>query len=387
MDGSLRPTRLVHISDLHIGKSLHGYSLAEEQKDMLAQVLAAVDDVRPDGLIIAGDVYDRSVPREDAVTMFSDFLSELESRGCPVYMIAGNHDSGRRLDFGDSILRKRGIHISGTFKGDMDRIVVHDGYGDLNIHLLPYIKPSLVRPYFEEGIESPDDALSAILERAGVDRDARNVLVSHQFYLNSDVLPKQCESETSHAVVGGLDCMSAKLLDPFDYVALGHIHTAQKVGRDTVRYCGTPLKYSLSEAGDEKSITLVTLYEKGNVKVETIPIRPLRDVARLKGTLAHIFKEAEARPELREMYVGVVLTEHVHEPEKALRSEFRYLLGIDFDVPDRKGDAGEVTVDIIRSRTPQELFEDFYTGYTGKDLTVYQREVVDDIISGEGGRL
>ncbi len=387
MDESPRPTRLLHVSDLHLGKSLHGYPLMEEQKDMLDQVLSAIDRERPDGLIIAGDVYDKSVPREDAVSMFSDFLSEAESRGCPVFMIAGNHDSGRRLDFGDSILKKRNIHILGMFKGGMDRIALSDGFGDLNIYLLPYVKPSLVRPFFEEEVDNPDEALRLILEKAGVDPGSRNVLVSHQFYLNADVLPEQRGSETSHACVGGLDCMSAKLLDPFDYVALGHIHTAQKVGRETIRYCGSPLKYSLSEAEDEKSITIVSLFEKGNVKIESIPIVPLREVRRLRGTMASIRKEAASDPGLRDAYVGIVLTEHVFEPEKDLRCLFDRILGIEFDVQNKRSDSGQITIDIINDKPPQELFEEFYGKYTGRDLTVYQREVINDVISGEGGRL
>ena len=384
---SAQPTRLLHISDLHLGKSLHGFPLIEEQEDMLGQILSIIDKVHPDGLIIAGDVYDKSVPREDAVTMFSYFLAEVESRGCPVYMIGGNHDSGRRLDFGDVILKKRNIHIAGAFKGDMDRIVVHDGFGDLNIYMLPYIKPSLVRPYFDEEIGSPDEAMRLILDRTKVDSGARNLLVSHQFYLNSDVLPKQCESETSRACVGGLDCISASFLDSFDYVALGHIHTAQKVGRETVRYCGTPLKYSLSEVNDNKSVTIVSIYEKNHVEIDCIPIVPLRDVAKVKGTMKSIREQMAERPELKDMYVGVVLTEHVFEPEKQLRLLFDRILSIEFEVDNKRSDSGEMTIDIINNKTPQALFEEFYSKYTGRDLTVYQRETIDDIISGEGGRL
>ncbi len=355
---------------------------------MLDQILSIIDKEQPDGLVIAGDVYDKSVPREDAVTLFSDFLADVESKGCPVYMIAGNHDSGRRLDFGDAIFRKRKIHVVGMFKGIMERITIKDGFGDLNIYLLPYIKPSLVRPFFEdEDINSPDEALRLVIDKTGVDPAARNILISHQFYLNSDVLPRQCESETSHACVGGLDCMSVKLLDPFDYVALGHIHTAQKVGRETVRYCGTPLKYSLSETNDEKSITIVSIYEKGNVKVESIPIVPLRDVARVKGTMDSIRKEAALKPELKDSYVGVVLTEHVFEPEKQLRALFDYIISIEFEVENKNSDSGEMTMDVINNRRPQELFEEFYNKFTGRGLTMYQKEVINDIIPGDGGRL
>ncbi|MBR7005681.1 MAG: exonuclease SbcCD subunit D [Candidatus Methanomethylophilaceae archaeon] len=379
-------TKLIHVSDLHLGKTLHGYGLEEDQRHMLGQIVSAIDREGPDGLIIAGDVYDKSVPREDAVTMFSEFLADVQSR-CPVYMISGNHDSGRRLDYCDGILRRNGIHIAGSFKGRMDRIVLNDGHGELNLYLLPYVRPSAVRPFFPDSeIEGLDQALAAVLEASGVDPSARNVLVSHQFFIASGKLPDQCDSETSRAHVGGLDCMSAELLEPFDYVALGHIHNAQKVGRETVRYCGSPLKYSLSEAEREKSITIVELAGKGEVSVRTTPIKPLRDLAVLKGTLESVLEESEKRPELKDQYVGVVLTEHAYEPDKRLRAVFDRLLNITFEIEGRKSDFGEIDIDMVKRTDPKELFEEFYGKYTGKGLTDYQRRMLDKAMSEEGYR-
>ncbi len=380
MEKSAKPTRLMHISDLHLGKSLHGYSMMEDQKHMLDQIVSAIDSERPDALLIAGDVYDRSVPREDAVSLFSRFLTEVHSRGCPVCMIAGNHDSGRRLGFGGGIFEGTGIHISGMFRKSMDRVVLDDGYGGLNIWLLPYIRPSSVRQcYGDEEISNPDDALRVAIERSGVDPGRRNVLVAHQFIQNADILPEQTESETSRAFVGGLDSMSAKLLNAFDYVALGHIHRPQWIARETIRYCGSPLKYSLSECDDIKSITIVDIAEKGNVTVSAMPLAPLRDVFRLRGTLAEMLEEADSRPELRSQYVGVVLTEFADDPESKLRKVFENLLSIEFDVGRNGFEAGEVEMEKIKNSTPQELFEEFYRGYAGKDLTDFQRETLDRI--------
>ena len=378
-----KATKLMHISDLHLGKNLHGYSLLEDQKYILNEILDAIKTEKPDALIIAGDVYDKSIPREDAVSLFSDFLDSAEKE-CDIFIISGNHDSGRRLDFCSGILGRSRIFISGTFGGKMDCISLEDGYGKLNVFMLPYVKPSAVRPFFDGStIVNPDDALSLIIEASGVRPEERNVLIAHQFFLDSEILPIQCESETSRASVGGLDCMSSKLLDAFDYAALGHIHSPQSIGRETVRYCGSPLKYSLSECGNDKSITIVELYEKNRAEIRTVPLKPLRDVAAVKGTFNEILETAKNSPWLKECYVGVILTEHVSDPDVKLKELFDYILSIEFRIPSEERAAGEISLDDVREKDSMTLFREFFSKYAGRELSEYQQSILLDIISEE----
>ena len=259
--------KLFHLSDLHIGKRVNEFSMLEDQKYILMQILKAAKEHQPDGIILAGDIYDKPVPAAEAVQVFDDFLTSLNEMGLIVFMISGNHDSPERVSYGGRLMKKSGIYVAPVYEGKTEKVEFTDAYGKVCIHLLPFVKPAVVRHAFEEGefekeAEAVCDYQSAVkmtVSHMAVDTDVRNVLIAHQFVTGA----MRCESE--EVSVGGLDNVDASVFDGFDYVALGHIHSPQAVGRDQVRYCGTPLKYSFSEAGQEKSITVVELKEKGKI--------------------------------------------------------------------------------------------------------------------------
>lgn len=261
--------KLFHLSDLHIGKRVNEFSMLEDQKYILGQILKAAKEHQPEGIILAGDIYDKPVPAAEAVQVFDDFLTSLNEMGLPVFMISGNHDSPERVSYGGRLMKKSGIYVAPVYEGKTEKVEFTDEYGKVCIHLLPFIKPAVVRHAFEGGefekeAEAVCDHQSAVkmaVSHMNIDTDVRNVLIAHQFVTGA----MRCESE--EVSVGGLDNVDASVFDDFDYVALGHIHSPQTVGRDQVRYCGTPLKYSFSEVGQEKSITVVELKEKGNVDI------------------------------------------------------------------------------------------------------------------------
>ena len=280
--------KLMHLSDLHIGKKVNGFSLIDDQKFILKQILTIIGEVKPDGVIIAGDVYDKGIPSAEAVTMFDDFLFELSEKNLKVFIISGNHDSAERLSFGSRIMSNKMIHISPVFKGKITPVTYGDEYGDINFYLLPFIKPSDIRKKFED-MEldrslSYSDAVRIAVEKMNVDPSKRNVIVTHQFVIGAE----RSDSEEPCSV-GGTDEVSADIFDIFDYTALGHIHGPQNIGKPTIRYCGTPLKYSFSEEHHQKSVTVVELKEKGNVTIETIDLCPKHDMRTIEGKFDEVF--------------------------------------------------------------------------------------------------
>ena len=273
--------KLFHLSDLHIGKQLHHYNLAAEQRKTLAQIVALAKSEHPDAILIAGDIYDTPVPSAEAVSVFDAFLSalcEIEPQ-IAVMIIAGNHDSARRIDFASSILAKHEVYIAGLppmREGEtIRRVTLADGYGEVDFYLLPFVKPGYVRKLFDEEIKGYDMAVRRLIEREEIDPARRCVILSHQFYTAGGKEPATCDSEIHY--VGGVENVDAGVLAPFDYAALGHIHRAQHIGAEKYRYCGTPFPYSISEAGEEKSVTVVELGEKGQPPViRQIPLPPVR---------------------------------------------------------------------------------------------------------------
>ena len=252
--------RFAHLSDLHLGKRVCEFSMLEDQKYILEQILALLDAHPVDGVLLAGDLYDKPVPPAEAVRLLDWFLTQLAARGLPVFAISGNHDSADRVAFGAALLETSRVYVSPVFSGAPQPIYLADEHGPVDVYLLPFLKPASVRHVWpDEPIESYNDALACVLRHCTPDPGHRSLLVAHQFVAGAAA----CESEEPS--VGGLDCVDAALFDAFDYVALGHLHSPQKVGRDAVRYCGTPLKYSFSEAGQHKSATFVELGTKGEV--------------------------------------------------------------------------------------------------------------------------
>lgn len=272
--------KIFHLADLHIGKSVNGFSLIEDQKYILLQILEYIDAERPDTVCIAGDIYDKTVPSGAAVSLLDDFLTALTERNVIVFCISGNHDSPERLAFANRIMQNKGIYISGVFDGKIKTVPVRDSFGTVHVHLLPFVKPANVRPFYPEAsIESYTDALQTVLLHNPIDRKERNVLVAHQFVLPMQGDVERSDSETEP--VGGLSGIPVNLFDEYDYVALGHIHGPQSIGRDCVRYSGSPLKYSFSEAAHKKAITVVDLAEKGECAIANLPLIPLRDMRKI----------------------------------------------------------------------------------------------------------
>lgn len=335
--------RFFHLSDLHIGKQLHHYNLREDQEHILAEVISYAEKLHPDAVVIAGDIYDKSVPSGDAVTVFDDFLTRLSAVKpmIPILVIAGNHDSAQRLDYASRLLGSHQIYIAGkapeSEEDHLKKITLTDEYGKVNFYLMPFLKPGYVRGLC--GGEMPESytaAVQAVLEREEIDPGERNVIVSHQFYTGRDsrtgeeISPKTCDSELLS--VGGIDNVDISVLKEFDYAALGHLHGAQKAGSENVRYCGTLLKYSVSEAGQEKTLHLVTLGAKGDpVNVEKLPLHPLRDVRRVRGELEEIISAAD--PEHRDDYVSVTLTDEIdpYKPKEQLQKVYSHILEVRMD--------------------------------------------------------
>lgn len=379
--------RFFHLSDLHIGKQLHHYNLREDQEHILAEVISYAEKLHPDAVVIAGDIYDKSVPSGDAVTVFDDFLTRLSAVKpmIPILVIAGNHDSAQRLDYASRLLGSHQIYIAGkapeSEEDHLKKIALTDEYGKVNFYLMPFLKPGYVRGLC--GGEMPESytaAVQAVLEREEIDPGERNVIVSHQFYTGRDsrtgeeISPKTCDSELLS--VGGIDNVDISVLKEFDYAALGHLHGAQKAGSENVRYCGTLLKYSVSEAGQEKTLHLVTLGAKGDpVNVEKLPLHPLRDVRRVRGELEEIISAAD--PEHRDDYVSVTLTDEIdpYKPKEQLQKVYSHILEVRMD-NERTRKKLEFDEGEIRMEDPLDVFSDFYREMQGREMSEEETEIL-----------
>lgn len=362
--------KLIHLSDLHLGKRVNEFSMLEDQQYILTEILQIIDREKPDGVMIAGDVYDKSVPSAEAVALLDDFLVRLAKRDLQVFLISGNHDSPERMAFGGRLMAQSGVHLAPVYDGKVSPIPLTDEYGPVNLYLLPFLKPAHVRRCFpEREILTYTDALAAAIEAMGVNPAQRNVLVTHQFVTGA----ARCDSE--EISVGGTDNVDVSVFEPFDYVALGHIHGPQQVGRETVRYCGTPLKYSFSEAKHQKSVAVVELGEKGAVSVRTVPLTPMRDLAELRGTYEELtfrgFYDGTSYPR---DYVHITLTDEEDIPDAVskLRIIYPNLMKLDYD--NKRTRAGIVLEGAEdQQRSPLELLEEFYEKQNGQPMGEEQR--------------
>lgn len=370
--------KLLHLSDLHIGKRVCEFSMLEDQKYILERILGVARAVKPDAVLIAGDLYDRSIPVGEAVSLLDDFLTELAGLGFPVYAISGNHDSPERLDFGSRLLCRSGVTIAGTFRGTAQHCVLSDGFGPVHLYLLPFLRPAAAAPYFPDAdISTFDAAVRAALGAAAPPPGERGVLVAHQFVVSGSEQPARCDSETIS--VGGLDSVDASAFSAFDYVALGHLHGAQQIGRPSVRYAGSPLKYSFSEARQKKSVTVAELGEKGKLELSQIPLEPLRDLRELRGPIAELTSPAAVAAGNREDYIRAVLTDEgeIADAVGKLRAVFPNLMRIDFDnARTAAGEASAAASGDPSRRTELELFEEFYRDRNGAPMTEEERAIV-----------
>ena len=364
--------KLIHLSDLHLGKRVNGFSMLDDQRYILQEILHIIDREAPDGVLIAGDVYDKSVPPAEAVALLDEFLVELSRRRLQVYLISGNHDSPERLAFGGRLMSQSGVHVAPVYDGRIVSFTQQDQYGSVEIFLLPFLKPAHVRRFFpDDSIDSYTDALRTVLSHAAVPTDKRTVLVTHQFVTGAS----RCDSEDIS--VGGSDNVDAAVFAPFDYVALGHIHNPQSAGAPHIRYCGTPLKYSFSEAAHEKSFTVVELREKGTVDIRTIPLKPLRDMAELRGTYESLtfrgFYEGTTYPQ---DYLHITLTDEEDIPDAVskLRVIYPNLMQLSYDNARTRAGVLAAPTEQTTQKTPLELTEAFYEGQNGQPMNDAQRE-------------
>lgn len=366
--------KFLHLADLHLGKRVNGFSMLEDQAHILRQILAILDDEQPDGVLIAGDVYDKSVPSVEAVELLDGFLTELRARGVQVLLISGNHDSPERLAFGGRVMDSCGIHISPVYDGALAPVTLQDAFGPVHVWLLPFVKPAHVRRWFPDAdISSYTDAVTEAVAHMDIDTAARNVLVTHQFVTGGT------RSGSEELSVGGTDNVDSGVFAPFDYVALGHLHGAQHIGRETIRYAGSPLKYSFSEARQHKSVTVVTLGEKGDVQVRTAALTPLRELREIRGS----YDELTARSfyehtTYRSDYLHLILTDEqdVFDAMSRLRTIYPYLMTLDYDNA-RTRAAGGMSVPAETERcTPLELFEALYTRQNHQPMSEVQRAYI-----------
>ena len=370
--------KFLHLADLHLGKRVNGFSMLEDQAHILRQILAILDDEQPDGVLIAGDVYDKSVPSVEAVGLLDGFLTELRARGVPVLLISGNHDSPERLAFGGRVMDSCGIHISPVYDGALAPVTLHDEFGPVHVWLLPFVKPAHVRRWFPDAdIESYTDSVAEAIAHMDIDTAARNVLVTHQFVTGG------ARSGSEELSVGGTDNVDSGVFAPFDYVALGHLHGAQHIGRETIRYAGSPLKYSFSEARQHKSVIVVTLGEKGDVQVRTVALTPLRELREIRGS----YDELTARSfyehtTYRSDYLHLILTDEqdVFDAMSRLRTIYPYLMTLDYDNARTRAAGGMSVPAETERRTPLELFEALYTRQNHQPMSEVQRAYIAQLM-------
>ncbi len=369
--------KFLHLSDLHIGKRVNEFSMLEDQEYILTKIINIIDDEKPDAVVIAGDVYDKSVPSAEAVQLFDDFLCRLAQRKLQVFVISGNHDSAERMAFGGRLMDISGVHMSPVYSGKVEAISLDDEFGKVNFFMLPFVKPANVRRFYEDAeIESYTDAVRVAVENMKINADERNVIVTHQFVTGAE----KCESE--EISVGGSDNVDASVFDCFDYVALGHIHGPQNIGSERVRYCGTPLKYSFSEAKHNKSVTIVELKEKGSLEIRTVALEPKRDMREIKGTYAEITLKENYADTNTDDYMHITLTDEEDIPDAIgkLRVIYPNLMKLDYDNKRTRSSAKLDVIENIEQRSPLDLFAEFYEKQNNQPMTDGQSEFMKSLI-------
>ena len=372
--------KLIHLSDLHLGKRVNEFSMLEDQAFILQEILRIIDEEQPQAVLLAGDIYDKSVPSGEAVQLFDGFLWELSSRKLQVFVISGNHDSPERLSFGGRLMEGSGIHLSPVYSGKVEPVVLEDAYGPVNVYLLPFLKPAHVRRYFpEEEIGTYTEALGKAVEALEIHKEQRNVLVTHQFVTGAS------RSDSEEISVGGSDNVDASVFDDFDYVALGHIHGPQNIGSPRIRYCGTPLKYSFSEVGQQKSVTMAELKEKGTLEVTARPLTPLRDLREIRGSYLEVTAKSFYEGRNREDYLHITLTDEEDVPDGAakLRVIYPNLMRLDYDNARTRSRNLPEGAEEPAAKPPLELFEEFYERQNNQPMTEEQirfsRELMETI--------
>ena len=369
--------KFLHLSDLHLGKRVNGFSMLEEQRYILEEILTLLDETPVDGVLLAGDLYDKPVPPAEAVRLLDWFLTQLAARKLPVFAISGNHDSADRVAFGSALLADSRVYVSPVFTGAPQPIPLQDAHGTVDVYLLPFLKPAMVRHVWpDEPIESYNDALACVLRHCELDPAHRSVLVAHQFVAGAAV----CESEEPS--VGGVDSIDVSLFEGFDYVALGHLHSPQKVGRDTVRYAGSPLKYSFSEAHQHKAALFITLGEKGSVRFEAAPLTPRHDLRELRGSYMELTDRRAYDGTPTDDYLHITLTDEQDVPDALARLRVIYpnLMRLDYDNLRTRTQNDLDAPARTEQKTPLEHFAAFYELQNNQPMTSQQTAFCQQLI-------
>ena len=370
--------KLLHLGDLHLGKSLGDFDLIKDQEYALEQVLRIAQEQKADGVLIAGDVYDKAIPSEAATRLLDWFLSALAERKMQVFMISGNHDSDERLNYGSSLFEENGIFISSVFDGTLHGRTVRDAFGEVCIWMLPFVKASQVRHFYpDEKIESYEDAVRVILAHADIDPSGRNVLVAHQFVAGSSADPELAGSEgIAVQNVGLVEKIGAECFDAFDYAALGHIHSPQKVGRETVRYSGSLLKYSLSEAMNPKSVPVITLGAKGDVKVELIPLHPMRDLRHIRGPMKALLSPENVESPGDFIYATLTDEEIINDAMLIFQQVYPCTVKIDYDNSYMRQIEQVDLAEAGNHRSFPDLIADFYLQMYGNEISEEEMKIM-----------
>ena len=366
--------KLIHISDLHLGRKIYEYSMLEEQKCALNQVLMAVDTHKPEGVLIAGDVYDKSIPSIEAIELFEWFLMELVDRHTKVFVISGNHDSVERISFGAEVFKRSGIYIAKAYEGNTPVVALEDEYGTVNVHMIPFVKPAMVRRYHEEdNVTDYNSALEAVVNNIDMDKAKRNIVMVHQFITGAE------RSDSEEAFLGGIDNVDFDVFSAFDYVALGHIHKPQAMGRKCIRYSGSPVKYSIDEIKQKKSMTLVELKEKGNIVIETIPFQPLKDIRRIEGTYMELTDRNSYIGTKTDDYLHVVLKDEDDIPDafRKLRVIYPNILKLEYSNKRTAVNRSVTSLEQVNQKSFAEYVQELYQIQNNQEISGEQMNIVN----------
>ena len=368
--------RIAHISDLHLGKGLHGFSLIEDQTFILDEIVSLLKKNSVDVLLVAGDIYDKNVASVEGLRLLRKFLNDIVALNIKVLLISGNHDSAERLTFGSEFMTEKGIYFSKIYDGKIEPVELSDEFGTVNFYLLPFIKPAIVKQIFpDKEIETYEDAVACAIKELNVDTTKRNVIVAHQNILNAE----RCESEEN--VIGGLDAVNADLFKDFDYTALGHIHKPQKIG-ENVYYSGTPIKYSISEINHEKTMPVLNFAEKGNLTIEFEQLKPLREIREITGSMDEILKMARKDPNNPEDFISIVLNDEEERLDAmaTLNTVYPNIIRLIYDNTTTRNSSNLEELSQNKVFHPLEMFQEFYKARRGIDLTGEQKDYMQKLI-------
>jgi exonuclease sbcCD, D subunit len=370
--------KIIHLADLHIGKRVNEFSMIDDQKYILNQILEIIDKEKPDAVIIAGDVYDKQVPSIEALELLDSFISDISKRKTTTFIISGNHDSAERLAFGSSLMAMGKIYISPVYNGKISKYTLKDDFGSANFYLLPFVKPSHVKRFFpDEKIESYTDAIKVVVDNLKLDTSEINILIAHQFVTGAS------RTESEEISVGGLDNVDASVFEDFDYVALGHIHRPQKIGTERIRYCGTPLKYSFSEVNDTKSVSIIEINSKEDFNLRMIPLIPKRDMRKIRGTYEELITKTSYESTNTDDYIHVTLTDefNVVDAIQKLRVIYKNIMKLEYDNI-RTRESRKINLDnmVIENKNPLEIFSEFYKLQNNKEMDDEQKKIIKKIM-------